>query len=253
MSSLASITELSEDSQVELEQDSTSGSDSGFGQASLEEVGVTTSCRNHAAVVKRCGRLVRSKAHRAAANVRERKRILEYNQAFTALRRTLKYDLKGKRLSKIATLRRAIDRISTLTTILHSNSRATPDQGSCPHAEKQQELHSELRKEKGLQIPRGTGQDTSNLQRSQHQESDEEPQELLLSRDKEHSSLSCPPFHPNANQGSPRIQCCARHRPLHRGQDEVDALYCSRKFELKEIEFLHSMAHKLLTSVKKLY
>ncbi|ELR61873.1 Class A basic helix-loop-helix protein 9, partial [Bos mutus] len=52
-------------------------------------------------------RPVRSKARRMAANVRERRRILDYNEAFNALRRALRHDLGGKRLSKIATLRRA--------------------------------------------------------------------------------------------------------------------------------------------------
>lgn len=46
-------------------------------------------------------RPVRSKARRMAANVRERKRILDYNEAFNALRRALRHDLGGKRLSKI--------------------------------------------------------------------------------------------------------------------------------------------------------
>lgn len=36
--------------------------------------------------------------------------ILDYNEAFNALRRALRHDLGGKRLSKIATLRRAIHR-----------------------------------------------------------------------------------------------------------------------------------------------
>ncbi|XP_029442730.1 class A basic helix-loop-helix protein 9 [Rhinatrema bivittatum] len=66
-------------------------------------------------------RPVRTKARRIAANVRERKRILDYNQAFNALRLTLKHDLSGKRLSKIATLRRAIQRISSLSVFLHSS------------------------------------------------------------------------------------------------------------------------------------
>uniref|UniRef100_A0A8C2TR35 Basic helix-loop-helix family member a9 n=1 Tax=Coturnix japonica TaxID=93934 RepID=A0A8C2TR35_COTJA len=64
--------------------------------------------------VRKRSRPVRSKARRMAANVRERKRILDYNQAFNALRLALKHDLGGKRLSKIATLRRAIHRIAAL-------------------------------------------------------------------------------------------------------------------------------------------
>ncbi|TSK49644.1 Class A basic helix-loop-helix protein 9 [Bagarius yarrelli] len=74
-------------------------------------------------IAKKRKRPFRSKARRVAANVRERKRILDYNQAFNALRVVLNHDLSGKRLSKIATLRRAIHRISALSSILHLNSR----------------------------------------------------------------------------------------------------------------------------------
>ncbi|OCT93999.1 class A basic helix-loop-helix protein 9 [Xenopus laevis] len=81
---------------------------------------------------KKRTRPVRSKARRIAANVRERKRILDYNQAFNALRKALKHDLSGKRLSKIATLKRAINRISTLSMFLHSSP---PQKWSCSHAE----------------------------------------------------------------------------------------------------------------------
>ncbi|XP_053560561.1 class A basic helix-loop-helix protein 9 [Bombina bombina] len=70
---------------------------------------------------KKRNRPVRSKARRIAANVRERKRILDYNQAFNSLRLVLKHDLSGKRLSKIATLKRAINRISSLSMLLHSS------------------------------------------------------------------------------------------------------------------------------------
>ncbi|XP_004483861.2 class A basic helix-loop-helix protein 9 [Dasypus novemcinctus] len=77
-------------------------------------------------------RPVRSKARRMAANVRERKRILDYNEAFNALRRALRHDLGGKRLSKIATLRRAIHRISALSLVL----RASPaPRWPCGHLE----------------------------------------------------------------------------------------------------------------------
>uniref|UniRef100_A0A8B9CGY5 Basic helix-loop-helix family member a9 n=1 Tax=Anser brachyrhynchus TaxID=132585 RepID=A0A8B9CGY5_9AVES len=85
----------------------------------------------------RCGgagtesRPARSKARRMAANVRERKRILDYNQAFNALRLALKHDLSGKRLSKIATLRRAISRITALSLSLHGAARCWP----CAHSE----------------------------------------------------------------------------------------------------------------------
>ncbi|XP_069730468.1 class A basic helix-loop-helix protein 9 [Phaenicophaeus curvirostris] len=81
--------------------------------------------------VRKRSRPVRSKARRMAANVRERKRILDYNQAFNALRLALKHDLGGKRLSKIATLRRAINRITALSLSLHSAGRCWP----CTHSE----------------------------------------------------------------------------------------------------------------------
>lgn len=81
--------------------------------------------------VRKRSRPVRSKARRMAANVRERKRILDYNQAFNALRLALKHDLGGKRLSKIATLRRAIHRIAALSLSLHSAGRCWP----CTHSE----------------------------------------------------------------------------------------------------------------------
>lgn len=83
--------------------------------------------------VRKRSRPARSKARRMAANVRERKRILDYNQAFNALRLALKHDLGGKRLSKIATLRRAINRITalSLSLSLHGSGCCWP----CAHSE----------------------------------------------------------------------------------------------------------------------
>ncbi|XP_061596661.1 class A basic helix-loop-helix protein 9 [Cololabis saira] len=80
---------------------------------------------------KKRNRPVRSKARRMAANVRERKRIMDYNQAFNALRVALNHDLSGKRLSKIATLQRAINHISALSVFLGSNPPSKP----CSHRE----------------------------------------------------------------------------------------------------------------------
>ncbi|XP_058483791.1 class A basic helix-loop-helix protein 9 [Solea solea] len=80
---------------------------------------------------KKRNRPVRSKARRMAANVRERKRIMDYNQAFNALRIALNHDLSGKRLSKIATLQRAINRISALSVFLSTNPPSKP----CTHRE----------------------------------------------------------------------------------------------------------------------
>ncbi|XP_020390761.2 LOW QUALITY PROTEIN: class A basic helix-loop-helix protein 9 [Rhincodon typus] len=81
---------------------------------------------------RRRPRPVRSKARRIAANVRERKRILDYNQAFNALRLSLRHDLNGKRLSKIATLRRAIHKISSLSLFLLSSPA---QRWPCDHSE----------------------------------------------------------------------------------------------------------------------
>ncbi|XP_051902252.1 class A basic helix-loop-helix protein 9 [Hippocampus zosterae] len=80
---------------------------------------------------KKRNRPVRSKARRVAANVRERKRIMDYNQAFNALRVALNHDLSGKRLSKIATLQRAINRISALSVFLSTHPPSKP----CAHRE----------------------------------------------------------------------------------------------------------------------
>lgn len=80
---------------------------------------------------KKRHRPVRSKARRMAANVRERKRIMDYNQAFNTLRIALNHDLSGKRLSKIATLQRAINRISALSVFLNTN----PPGNACTHRE----------------------------------------------------------------------------------------------------------------------
>ena len=89
---------------------------------------------------KKRSRPVRSKARRVAANVRERKRIMDYNQAFNALRVVLNHDLSGKRLSKIATLQRAINRISALSVFLGSHPVGGPVGGGgggkvCGHRE----------------------------------------------------------------------------------------------------------------------
>lgn len=99
-------------------------------------------------------RPARSKARRMAANVRERKRILDYNEAFNALRRALQHDLGGKRLSKIATLRRAIHRITALSLVL----RASPaPRWPCGHLECHgQASHGSSAGDSGFSVPRST-------------------------------------------------------------------------------------------------
>lgn len=88
-------------------------------------------CSADEIITKKRNRPVRSKARRMAANIRERKRILDYNQAFNTLRMALNHDLSGKRLSKIATLQRAINRISALSVFLNTN----PPSNTCTHRE----------------------------------------------------------------------------------------------------------------------
>ncbi|XP_035691583.1 transcription factor 15-like [Branchiostoma floridae] len=80
-------------------------------------------------------RVVRSKAKRVAANVRERRRISEYNKAFNQLRISLNHPLSGKRLSKIATLRRAINRIQALRDSLDSAPPAVEEDSDGPVSE----------------------------------------------------------------------------------------------------------------------
>uniref|UniRef100_A0A3Q0REJ6 Basic helix-loop-helix family, member a9 n=1 Tax=Amphilophus citrinellus TaxID=61819 RepID=A0A3Q0REJ6_AMPCI len=104
--------------------------DEGSPKASFQDES-STSCPGDAEETKKRNRPVRSKARRMAANVRERKRIMDYNQAFNALRVALNHDLSGKRLSKIATLQRAINRISALSVFLSSNPPSKP----CTHRE----------------------------------------------------------------------------------------------------------------------
>lgn len=109
------------------------GEDEGSPKASFHDSESSTSSPSdpEEGQTKKRNRPVRSKARRMAANVRERKRIMDYNQAFNALRVALNHDLSGKRLSKIATLQRAINRISALSVFLNSNPPSKP----CTHRE----------------------------------------------------------------------------------------------------------------------
>nr|XP_015222814.1 PREDICTED: class A basic helix-loop-helix protein 9 [Lepisosteus oculatus] len=136
MTSRASLTE-SEFSEEELEgsllarEGETPGGAPGKPSRDSESSSSCPSEPDEARAKKR-SRPVRSKARRVAANVRERKRILDYNQAFNALRMALKHDLNGKRLSKIATLRRAINRISALSVFLRAQPAAGRPCGPFP-------------------------------------------------------------------------------------------------------------------------
>nr|XP_046169700.1 class A basic helix-loop-helix protein 9-like [Oncorhynchus gorbuscha] len=206
---------LDEEEKNSGSEDSEAGS-----KKSLERKGGTAgSCPD----VKRRSRPVRSKSRRVAANVRERKRILDYNQSFNALRMVLKHDLNGKRLSKIATLRRAINHISSLTVFLRSHPCPSALPGGhppCTHAECLREqpsagieeamlvLGKERERERGFQTP----VETYCLQHKplhwsqHHQQSLQDPgahkapiilpPELQLYTDNpvgRHPSPSCPP------------------------------------------------------------
>ncbi|XP_076017314.1 class A basic helix-loop-helix protein 9 [Genypterus blacodes] len=109
------------------------GEDEGSPKAAFQDSESSTGSPSEAeeGQSKKRSRPVRSKARRMAANVRERKRIMDYNQAFNALRVALNHDLSGKRLSKISTLQRAINRISALSVFLSSNPQSKP----CTHRE----------------------------------------------------------------------------------------------------------------------
>uniref|UniRef100_A0A8C6LKD7 Basic helix-loop-helix family, member a9 n=1 Tax=Nothobranchius furzeri TaxID=105023 RepID=A0A8C6LKD7_NOTFU len=129
-----SSVEGSEFSEEDLEIDMLGhGDDEGTSKASFQDSENSTNSPSdpEEGQTKKRNRPVRSKARRMAANVRERKRILDYNQAFNALRVALNHDLNGKRLSKIATLQRAINRISALSVFLSSN----PPNKPCMHRE----------------------------------------------------------------------------------------------------------------------
>lgn len=132
--SLGGTSTESEISEDELE-DCPADQDCGSEDPKERSVSPCPSDPEEVKAAKRRNRPVRSKARRAAANVRERKRILDYNQAFNALRTVLKHDLSGKRLSKISTLRRAIHHISALSSYLQTHSATEPDSPPCTHTE----------------------------------------------------------------------------------------------------------------------
>ncbi|XP_073673333.1 class A basic helix-loop-helix protein 9 [Garra rufa] len=133
--SLGSTSTESEVSEDELEDCPLDQDDNHSDAKICSERSVSSSDTEDVKAVKRRTRPKRSKARRAAANIRERKRILDYNQAFNALRTVLKHDLSGKRLSKIATLRRAIHHISTLSLYLQTHSDTEPHAPPCTPTE----------------------------------------------------------------------------------------------------------------------
>ncbi|XP_051962549.1 class A basic helix-loop-helix protein 9-like [Xyrauchen texanus] len=213
--SLASTSTESEVSEDELEdcplgQDGDCGTESPAKLPSRTERSSSSgpSDTEELKVVKRLNRPVRSKARRATANIRERKRILDYNQAFNALRTVLKHDISGKRLSKISTLRRAIHHISALSSYLGTHSTMEPDAPACTHTEcyRQPEENDWLpRKTIHLQKPVENYLQSELQGTHDHMVSPEEPG--ILYQDILGSALLCSP--------SPQCSHCTNNSELH--------------------------------------
>lgn len=62
----------------------------------------------------------------AKRNARERKRVQNVNSAFTYLRRHIPYENRHKRLSKVKTLRIAIDYIQSLQSLISEHDQNLP-------------------------------------------------------------------------------------------------------------------------------
>ncbi|KAJ2941990.1 hypothetical protein O0L34_g748 [Tuta absoluta] len=81
---------------------------------------------------KKPRRRVASLAQRRAANIRERRRMFNLNEAFDKLRRKVPTFAYEKRLSRIETLRLAITYISFMCELLHGSPPGPPS-SSVPH------------------------------------------------------------------------------------------------------------------------
>ncbi|EFX85409.1 hypothetical protein DAPPUDRAFT_99035 [Daphnia pulex] len=68
-------------------------------------------------------------AQRRAANIRERRRMFNLNEAFDKLRRKVPTFAYEKRLSRIETLRLAITYISFMDQVIRNESKAPPSAG----------------------------------------------------------------------------------------------------------------------------
>ncbi|RZF47234.1 hypothetical protein LSTR_LSTR004943 [Laodelphax striatellus] len=91
----------------------------------------TSSSGNSGSAVghKKPRRRVATLAQRRAANIRERRRMFNLNEAFDKLRRKVPTFAYEKRLSRIETLRLAITYISFMSELLNGTSKGT-DSGS---------------------------------------------------------------------------------------------------------------------------
>lgn len=70
----------------------------------------------------------------ARRNARERRRVQAVNKAFSKLRRYVPYEPKHKRLSKVKTLRIAIDYIHRLRSMIEDYDSRCQEQATCYHA-----------------------------------------------------------------------------------------------------------------------
>lgn len=81
-----------------------------------------TTGHHHHHSSKKIRRRVATIAQRRAANIRERRRMFNLNEAFDKLRRKVPTFAYEKRLSRIETLRLAITYISFMTELLHGHA-----------------------------------------------------------------------------------------------------------------------------------
>lgn len=97
-----------------------------FGQRSC-----STSSTSSLSAHKKQRRRVATMAQRRAANIRERRRMFNLNEAFDKLRRKVPTFAYEKRLSRIETLRLAITYISFMSELLNCTEKVS-DRGASP-------------------------------------------------------------------------------------------------------------------------
>lgn len=100
--------------------------DDRFGQRSC-----STSSTSSLSAHKKQRRRVATMAQRRAANIRERRRMFNLNEAFDKLRRKVPTFAYEKRLSRIETLRLAITYISFMSELLNCTEKVS-DRGASP-------------------------------------------------------------------------------------------------------------------------
>ncbi|CAD5123664.1 DgyrCDS11986 [Dimorphilus gyrociliatus] len=78
----------------------------------------------------------------AKRNARERKRVQNVNSAFTYLRRHIPYENRHKRLSKVKTLRIAIDYIQSLQSLISEHDQTLPSKENSAETWKNMEVNN---------------------------------------------------------------------------------------------------------------